>query len=552
MIKDYYSILMLSSDASEKEIVKKYCDLKKGYEHYCETDQDKSQYADILEAYIVLANPYMRNMYDKYYNSSDRNFDNCDPKLLDYITKAQRKAQKHVSELKPSECWKSKAQKRKIYRIISLVVLLAIIAGIYLNQKICYIPEYDRNGECLLNHTTLKGDVVKIETINSSSIPITEIGSVDFDNHTVFDINQANTVVEFDKNGNIKKYKAYSVEGKELFDISDFHNDLMDNLVNNFPAISDNEKLTLGYIEWKKRGLISRAVYYSGNQKIWDKRMKYNQYDDPIQIVKEYCPSRVTTSWGEIMSLKDTTNITYLKYDDHGNWIYAKVDYHGITKRQHCSYHVKRQITYNHGWMKSPLIKQLPEFIASENAKMKMPDMIKKDFGCISCDIPNSFIPLSQNEKLELKNFNPLPINYNSYLAMYQTSLDVPYAAIHIYKSPQKVNDFTEYDLSDVTYVDTETDDAYKEMMEKYLTSGHCRLLWWNPSEIVTIGGKKAIMCNYYYVAGGNAIPSVTTTYLIPIGTDSELCVSYSYSTSIGAYYKQVFNKFVQSIVIYE
>ncbi|MGM0445085.1 MAG: molecular chaperone DnaJ [Bacillota bacterium] len=79
--KDYYDILGVSKDASQKEIKKAYRKLAKKYHPDMNDGENKSseKFKEISEAYEILSNPDKRKRYDQYghsgINEDDFNFD---------------------------------------------------------------------------------------------------------------------------------------------------------------------------------------------------------------------------------------------------------------------------------------------------------------------------------------------------------------------------------------------------------------------------------------------------------------------------------------------
>ncbi|XP_067136171.1 dnaJ homolog subfamily B member 9-like [Centruroides vittatus] len=67
MENNYYNILGLSSDASEKEIRKAYRELAKIYHPDRNTEKDaEEKFREIVQAYEVLSDPVKKKVYDKY------------------------------------------------------------------------------------------------------------------------------------------------------------------------------------------------------------------------------------------------------------------------------------------------------------------------------------------------------------------------------------------------------------------------------------------------------------------------------------------------------
>ena len=69
--------------------------------------------------------------------------------------------------------------------------------------------EYQRQEGCHLDKMAILGDVVKIETIVQSTMPLTELYANAFDPQSTLSSYVGNITIEFDNNGNVNHSVGY-------------------------------------------------------------------------------------------------------------------------------------------------------------------------------------------------------------------------------------------------------------------------------------------------------------------------------------------------------
>lgn len=555
---DYYQVLGLSDkECLSTEVTQKYQELKKRYEKGCVTEDDRRHYATILEAYMVLGSPKMRESYDEVYareNSLDGSKAEAgdDEELSRYINRARMKAKEHARKLK------SPAQRKRANKIKFIIgaVLIVVIGVLIMLSRMAIEPSYHRADNCFLNFTNLKGDILKIEMITSATVPLTEMTFDNYDCHSGVDLLGSNVVIDFDDQGNIKRYCGYTTKGAMLFEVTDFNNGGGQRR-GQFPAMLGYMTKSITSVKYVSKGKNVIAVdYYEGNQKEFGQQVKYDGHGNPVVVSKEnYEWERMEHSLGiEIpFGYKDSTVYKYLEYDSHGNWTLAEAQYHGLTKNHDFSYYIKRQITYNGDFKKSALIDQLDDFVAAHNAAAAMPAMRRVNAKYLDLDLPATLIAAPQQEVAAIEHsWQQAGLTNGEHLILgdYQTKEGEPYANVLINTATIDDEGADDSSLDDVLNApfDAMLND---ELRDNFLANEDVigmKLVHWEPYEILKVGGKTALKQSYYFLVKGNPIPAHACQYSIPIGDGKKIDIALVSTSTATITWDKIFEKVLSSV----
>ena len=221
---------------------------------------------------------------------------------------------------------------------------------------------YERKSGCHLDKMHLKGNVVKIETIVRSTMPLTEIYANAFDPQYAISTYAGNIAIEIDNDGNIKHSIGYGLDGKKIFDV-DKYTPANDECLSPAIPIGPGAKQNIDNIKTitSENGDVVNVKYFDGDELIWNQKAFYNEDGSPKSIVKEYTNLSIKTDLLNI-EYADTTTFSYLEYDNLGNWTEAEISYKGVLPKHAHSFKIKRQITYLEDDKKPALIDELTAY----------------------------------------------------------------------------------------------------------------------------------------------------------------------------------------------
>lgn len=543
MLKDYYEILGLQKEGcTAQAILQSYQEQRARYETGCVTAEDRDRYADILEAYLVLANAGIRKLYDEGYvrahttTEGDGSVPDTDPNplLVRYILNAQEKAARHASKVK------SPSQRKRIRKpkIVSAVFAAVVVGLLILWSQMAYVPFYSRSESCFLNTTSLKGDVLKVEMITSSTIPFTEICSENDDIHSEVDMLSSNTTVDLDGHGNVRRYRGYSLNGDILFNTTVFNNSSEGRFTSPSGYVPASYEVTS--VKWKHRGRrVTEGEFYSGSKKVLGKFARYDSKGNISQIIRKFYMLEKYQEQG-LLNTQDTTFYSYLEFDSHGNWTLARVEYHGVMDIHDYSFMVKRQITYNGEFRKTQLIRQLEDFIA-ENNPVDLPVMSTLSTMYFTMDIPANFEDRSAQDNAAIQA-SVAKLGQMDILANYKSKTGLPQANIFI----------DCYDCGEEIYsLDGNLNEPFDASLNEQLRAGIAKtqdLLYWEPYEFVDVSGKTMLKQSYFAKVNGDPLPVHFVLYTVPVGGGRVLEVSFGNTSKATMQWNAVFEKVLSSI----
>lgn len=429
----------------------------------------------------------------------------------------------------------------KLARNISIPFILSSIFG---------CSDYTRENGCDLDAMHIKGNVVRIETITQSTMPLTELFAKAFDPSFVVSSYDGNFCLDIDNHGNIKRNRGYDIEGANLFDV-DFQHPHDDFCTVPCVILKPNKHQPIDEIKTVKEenGNVTNVKYYNGEELIWEQNSVYNNDGTIRSIIKEYTSYKIEFNHLSI-TYSDTTLYNYISYDDKGNWTELEAEYRGVFPKHNYNYKVKRQITYYGEAEKQPLIERLKEYNNPPIApKCRFTKIEIGKWGYMS--IPYYMAQVSNEmtkcvQQTVSENAGNLNYLYNS---LYDNN--VAYASFSISKIPcsesQRYDHLDKEDLEYNIYVDV----MYQKQMEEGLAQNNILLLKWLPYEFVEISGRRALHFRYYRYGIGSPIPVYCDTYTIPVSDGFALGIIFSFQCNLYERFYDHFNKAINSIVFY-
>lgn len=391
----------------------------------------------------------------------------------------------------------------------------------------------------------IKGNVVKIETIVQSTMPLTEIYAKAFDPKCAISTYAGNVTIYFDKDGNIKHSKGYGLDGMEIFD-ADRYNPRNSGVSTPSIPIGLGAKQNIDNIKTiaSENGDIVNVKYYDGNDLIWNQKAYYNEDGSMKSIVKEYEQLSIKSDLITIL-YTDTTTFNYLEYDNLGNWVEAEVNYKGILPKHAHSYKIKRQITYMEDGKKPTLIKELRKYNKVDMTTTKETDEVHiSEYGTMN--IPHYMAMQPKNYINDVINLMPSYLrDQTHYLFMSVYDDKDAYASISVNYFPgDGSGNFDDLSPEELAY-DKETDKILEEQNTAFLAQAGTYVLKWLPYKFVTISGRRALKISYYRYGKGNPIPVYCEIYSIPMADGNTICVSISFQSNL---YNRFYKDFEQSI----
>lgn len=404
---------------------------------------------------------------------------------------------------------------------------------------------YERKPGCHLEKMHLKGNVVKIETIVQSTMPLTEIYAKAFDPQYAISTYAGNITIDIDNDGNIKHSIGYGLDGKIIFD-TDKYNPENDGCMSPAVPIGPSAKQNIDHIKTitSANGNVVNIKYYDGAELIWNQKAIYNEDGTPKSIIKEYTKLNIKTDLLTI-SYADTTTFSYIEYDNHGNWTEAEVSYTGILPKHAHSYKIMRQITYLGEDKKSALIDKLTTYNKSIITTTDATDQVSLgEYGTMR--IPHYMALQSKDYINDVKDFMPSSQrDQMHYLFMSVYDDKDAYATISVNfiptDDPNGFDDMTEDELR----YNEETDKFIEEQNTTVMAQGGTYVLKWLPYQFTTISGHRALKLTYYRYGNGSPIPVYCENYTIPMTDGNTICVIFSFQSNL---YYRFYNDFKNSI----
>lgn len=403
---------------------------------------------------------------------------------------------------------------------------------------------YERKPGCHLDKMYIKGNVVKVEAIVQSTMPLTEIFAKSFDVQYAISTYAGNIAIEFNNDGNIKRSIGYGIDGKIIFDGK--YNPESDVCSSPAVAIGPDSNQNIDNIKTitSKNGDIVNIKYYDGDELIWNLKAFYNEDGSMKSIVKEYAQLRIKTDFLNI-AYTDTTTYNYIEYDNLGNWTEAEISYKGVLPKHAHSYKIKRQFTYLKDDNKPALIGKLTAYNKANMTSNDETDMVLLG-GYGTMRIPHYMALLSRDDINEVRSFmSPSVRNRMHYLFMSEYDNKDAYASISVNFIPgDGSNGYDNMSPKDMEY-DEEIDKLIEEQFTTAVAQWGVYILKWLPYKYTTISGRRALKLRYYRYGKGSPIPVYCENYTIPMADGNTICVVLSFQSN---QYNRFYNDFAQSI----
>lgn len=438
---------------------------------------------------------------------------------------------------------------RKSLQQTSIFVIGSLIVLVFLFRN-CN-EHYERVANCHLDKMHLNGNVIKIESIVQSTIPLTELYANAFDPRSGVTSYGGNMTIEFDLHGNVKQSTGYGMDGSILFqsnfDTSESSMDFMPSVL-----IGPTAQQTINSISTTcaPNGDIVRVKYFDNhNELVWDQKAEYNDNGSPRSITKEYAQ---LSSLNDFFSIQyaDTTLYTYLDYDSLGNWTEAEVFYKGVLPKHQHSYKIKRQITYWNDSQKPALISTLGEYNRGQMSSTDVFDVISLGrYGHMK--IPRYMALRSENHIKEVKKYTANYVDMASqmnYLFMSEYNDKDAYATISAVLTPDDgSNSYDDLSAEELRY-DEEIDKFFEEQNTLMMAQGGIYILKWLPYQFVTLSGKRALKYRYYRYGNGSPIPVYCENYTIPMSDGNVLSIIFSMQSNLYNRFYADFTTSIQSV----
>lgn len=407
---------------------------------------------------------------------------------------------------------------------------------------------YKREIGCHLDKMSVSGNVVKIETIVQSSMPLTEVYANAFDPRSALSTYAGNISIEFDNHGNAKRHIGYGIDGKKIFDESNL---LLVNEGSMAPGVpigpGANQQIDKIRAVSSKEGKVVNIKYYDGDNLVWNQRATYNNDGSVSEIVKEYGSMKSIFSQLSIPNA-DTTTFNYLAYDEMNNWIEAEVLYKGRLPKFAHSYKIKRQITYFEEEVKPSLIEKLDEYNQMENHSTTSTNPIRLgDYGLIM--VPHYMAPQSDSAINALQSYQKQNFGVQlDYLFMSEYNKKDAYATISVTLTHgNDTEGFDNLSQEELKY-DEEFDKLLEEQNTQIMAQGGTYVLKWLPYEFTSISGKRAMRTRCYRYGNSSPIPVYCENILIPTGDGNSISLFYSFQSNLDYRFRDDFTNAINSI----
>lgn len=368
-----------------------------------------------------------------------------------------------------------------------------------------------------LKSLNIKGNVVKLEIITQTTIPVSEwfYTGVNFHDYSTHCRNNAiytfvgNSTITFDENGHITSQNVYDNSGDILFGTLPPRNE---ELTLYQPInIKINELSDRWNFEYDESNRIVRQTTSHSGKIFLDRKIYYNDKGDIDYVTCNY--SSLNQVWWEDPT--DTTFFTYKEYDPVGNWIEATIEHKGRLTTDCYKMNVKRAFTYRGEIEQKTLISNL-QYWNNELAD----STVSRKVNMVSKEMFSGSIALLMPEDIEVRLTHNIPNSLQYYL-------------------PDSIGFFNmsvvkEYKLVDIFELEPSKDvyDAFSDMIGR---NGTVVLKWYDYSNKKVINNQKCVSMKYAFYATGGYIntgdpvimdivefqPELGTVYTVAIGYDS-------------------------------
>lgn len=381
-----------------------------------------------------------------------------------------------------------------------------------------------------LHGLNLKGDVVKLEVITQTTIPVSEwfFTGIDFNDYTTHCRKDAiytfvgNSSISFDEYGRVSSQLVYDNEGDILFGELPYRGE---SLTLYQPInIKVNELSDDWNFEYDDSLRVIRQTTSHEGKMFLDRKVFYNDRGDIDYVTCNY--SGLNMSWGYEPS--DTTFFTYNEYDSTGNWVKATIEHRGRLNTDSYIMNVIRQLTYKGEPGKKPLLDKLKPLnneleVSTSN---EMPTMVNKEFfnGALSLQMP-----------MELE----VCVTYNvPNSLLYQLPNAEGFFNMTVTKENKNGNIF-ELEPSQEVY------DAFSFALG---SNGTVILKWFDYSNSENINNSKCVEMKYAFYATGGYLNTGDPVITELIEFQPEPNIVYTIAIGYDSYHKNLYKSWAEEI----
>lgn len=387
----------------------------------------------------------------------------------------------------------------------------------------------------------LNGNVVKIETVSLTNVPIMEM-SMNNDPERFIAAAEGNYILTFNRRGNIIRYQGFGINNEELFDVSPIRGKkIMAPVSIGNISISNNPDST--HFEQNEDGDLVVIELFKNNKLSNRIHISYDQFHRPIMYVND--KSFVCTN---IFLQTDTNIYRYLDNDKYGNWTKLEIEYRSshLPEQNHVVYSVLRQITYRGEREKEPLIKQsiVNDYMVKRN-QLSIHELNPISLGIASISIPNYMVPSDTKNYLSQTNRH---ISYfDNDLCRYTYKDKSKYASFSIQYTPNEGIGLDKMTDEERVF-NKEVDNEFRKQYENPEIQQDLALLIWYPYDFVNINNHWALRQRYIRYGNGAWVPVYVESYLLDTPDGGAITITMSYQVTHKQYFHQDFINAILSL----
>lgn len=390
-----------------------------------------------------------------------------------------------------------------------------------------------------LEQMRVYGDVVKIETVSLTNIPIMEYYQK-YDPRNGIANTDGNYILTFNRRGDVTRYQGFGCDLDELFDVSPNRGKKAQGVML-LSSIPLDEIFDSVAYELNEYGDVALIEWYEGEKLSRKTSITYDLQQRPYICVSNsgYLSTIGKTEW---FLTYDTSIIKYTETDSQGNWTTLEIEKRSsfMPERNNTRYCVLRQITYRGEPEKIPLIRQdrVKEYSKRQNI-LKTHELHPVRLGSIATISIPDYMTSSNTDELKdyMKEIDGDPSVLNGDLCRYECK-GQGFATFAVSYFPDAATGWN--DLTDVEKVyDKDFDDMLRMQYETPEAQKMISLLKWYPYSFVTINGNCAVLTRYIRYGKGSSIPVYVESYLLDTPDDGALLITMSYQINRRQFFHQ-------------
>lgn len=422
-----------------------------------------------------------------------------------------------------------------------LLIRKIIILGVLLSPILasCF-----RDNENDLKQLHISGNVVKIETMSLTNIPIME--KLNGDPRHFIAYADGNYVLTFNRRGNIKRYQGFGIDNDTLFDVSpkQIERYVIPAL---FSKASKDAFFDSSSYELNENGEIVKMEYYKNDTLARRTFITYDSKHRPIMLVaNSMYLGKIANE--ELFLRHDTTMYRYKKNDKYGNWTELEVERRCdfLPERNHAVYHVLRQITYLGDKKKPPLKNHSRSQITDHLTTHRLHPMQLGEIATIN--IPDYMVSTDMRTVKELMKITNRDSSIYDYdLCRYQYKDTNSYATFSVAYNASAGMDIDEWTEEDREF-DEDIDEELRMQYEPSEINKDVVLLKWYPYSFVRINNHWALRQRFIRYGIGSWIPVYVESYMMDAPDGGAISIVMSYQINHRNYFHQDFINAIWSL----